>query len=179
MKEVWKDISGYEGLYQVSNTGLIKSFRKWKRAGMPDEYILKPSISSNGYCQVTLYDGKTRHKFLVHRIVATEFIDNPNNYPHINHKDENKQNNSVENLEWCTVLYNNNYGTAKFRSMITKSNPVEQYLPSGQILARYISTSIASEITGIPKAQIKSCCIGECKSSRGYIWKYAHKDSMK
>ena len=172
MKEIWKDIEGYEGLYQVSNTGLIKSFKKWKRAHQPDEYFLKPSISDNGYCQVTLYKDKKRNKFLIHRLVASAFIKNPKNYPHINHKDENKLNNNVSNLEWCTVAYNNAYGTAKLRSIISKSKQVEQYLPSGQFLARYICLSIAAELTGIPKQRIKSCCIGECSSASGYVWKY-------
>lgn len=173
MNEIWKDINGYEGLYQVSNMGNIKSFKKWKRARMPDEYILKPHISNNGYCQVTLYKDKTRHKFLVHRLVAVAFVDNPNGYPHINHKDENKLNNSSDNLEWCTVAYNNAYGTARLRSMITKSRQVEQYLPSGQFLARYVCMSVASELTGVPKHRIKSCCIGECATGSGYVWKYA------
>ena len=172
MEEVWKAIAGYEGLYQVSNCGRIKSFRHSSRVGTPDEYILKPSISNTGYCQVTLYDGKTRHKFLVHRLVAMAFIDNPNVYSYINHKDENKKNNSAENLEWCTATYNNNYGTARFRAMLTTSRPVEQRLTTGQLLARYISTSVASELTGFSKQRIKSCCIGECKTAEGYVWNY-------
>ena len=157
MQEIWKDITGYEGLYQVSNAGRIKSFRKSSRFRKPDEYILTPSVSNNGYCQVTLYDGAERHKFLVHRLVAISFIDNPNNYSFINHKDENKLNNSADNLEWCTIAYNNSYGTGRFRSIITKSKAVEQYLPDGQFLAKYVCISVASEITGIPKSNIKSC----------------------
>lgn len=173
MQEIWKDISGYEGLYQVSNAGRIKSFRKSSRFGKPNEYILTPYVANNGYCQVTLYDGIERHKFLVYRLVATAFVDNPNNYSFINHKDEDKLNNYADNLEWCTIAYNNAYGTARFRSIITKSKPVEQYLPDGQFLAKYVCISVASEITGISKSSIKSCCIGQCSSANGYIWKYS------
>lgn len=173
MIESWKDIDGYNGLYQVSDQGRIKSFRRWKRAGQPDEYILKPSLANNGYLQVTLYTGNSRRKFLVHRIVASAFVANPNNYTCINHKDENRLNNAADNLEWCTIAYNNNYGTAKFRAMITASKPVEQYLVSGQFLARYVCTAVAAEITGIPKSVIKSCCIGECNTGHGFVWRYS------
>lgn len=172
MEEKWKDIEGFEGLYQVSDQGRIKSFQQWKRAGSPREFILKPSISTTGYCQVTLYKEHQRSKFLVHRLVANAFVSNPSNFPHINHIDEDKENNRASNLEWCTAAYNNNYGTAKFRSILSKSMMVDQLLPSGQFLARYVCISVASEITGIPKSSIKSCCIGECQSGNGFVWRY-------
>ena len=172
MEEIWKDVEGFEGLYQVSNDGRIKSFKQWKRAGCPQEFILKPSISNAGYLQVTLYKDHIRSKFLVHRLVASAFVQNPSNLPHINHLDENKRNNRAENLEWCTAAYNNNYGTARFRAILSSSMMVDQYLPSGQFLARYVCIAVASEITGIPKNRIKSCCIGECLSGNGFVWKY-------
>ena len=90
MKEIWKDIAGYEGLYQISNFGKVKSFRPWNRASGEKERILKPTINANGYEQVTLYRSQTdRHKFLVHRLVAQAFIENPEHLDAVNHKDEN------------------------------------------------------------------------------------------
>ena len=95
---MWKDIKGFEGLYQISDKGEVKSLIRNK--------ILKLTQDKDGYLTVGL-KGK---KFKVHRLVAEAFIDNPNNYPCVNHKDENKKNNSVDNLEWCSIKYNINYG---------------------------------------------------------------------
>ena len=176
MNEIWKDISGYEGLYQVSNLGRVKSFQKWKRASCPEEFILSPSLSNNGYLQVTLYKQKKRKKLLVHRLVAEGFVRNPDNLPHVNHIDENTKNNRADNLEWCTPQYNNCYGTAKFRAMITTGTPVEQRLINNQLIAIYISTSIAQEITGISRKEISACLRGALDSAGGFIW-CKHKNS--
>ena len=170
MEEIWRDIAGYEGIYQVSNLGRVKSFHKWKRAACPDEYILKVDSNNKGYQQVMLYKNHTRHKVLVHRLVAMAFIPNPDNLPHINHIDENIQNNRMDNLEWCTPSYNNCYGTAKFRALITRTGAVEQRLISGQLLATYVSTAVAQEITGIKSREIAACLRGELKSAGGFIW---------
>lgn len=170
MNEIWKDIKGYENLYQVSNLGRIKSFRQWKRASCPDEFILKNTIANNGYCQVTLYKNTKRKKFLVHRLVANAFIPNPQNLPHINHKDENRTNNNADNLEWCTPLYNNCYGTARFRAMLTSGFPIEQCLINGQWLATYATTSIAAQMTGISTNEISACIRGDLHSAGGFIW---------
>ena len=172
MCEIWKDIPQFEGLYQVSNLGNIKSFRKSTKYGCQEEFILKNSVSNNGYCQVTLYTGQLRRKFLVHRLVAKAFVSNPNNLPQINHIDENPLNNRADNLEWCTAKYNNNYGTAKFRSILTKSKMVEQYLPTGEFLARYACANIAESITKNNKKMIRESCNGNCKTAGGFIWKY-------
>lgn len=172
MDETWKDIEGFEGLYQVSNLGRIKSFCKSTKYNCPDEMILKPSIANSGYCQVTLYSKPLKKKFLVHRLVATAFIPNPNNLPQINHKDENPLNNNCANLEWCTARYNNAYGTARFRAMLTKSKMVEQFLPTGEFLARYACATIAAAITGVPKNLIGDTCTGQCKTAGGFVWKY-------
>ena len=109
--EVWKDIEGYEGIYQISNTGQVKSLaRKCSGRYSNREIIKKPFVEKDGYFTVGLYkDGKYRY-CRVHRLVAIAFIPNPNNYPEVNHIDENKQNNNVENLEWCTTRYNLTYG---------------------------------------------------------------------
>ena len=106
MEEIWKDVKGYEGLYKISNFGRVWSIRR--------KLFLKPV--DKPYLRVRLYsiDG-TNKMFSVHRLVAEAFIPNPDNLPCINHKDENKMNNCIDNLEWCTAKYNSNYGTAKQR----------------------------------------------------------------
>ncbi len=172
MEELWQDIPGFEGCYQVSNLGRVKSFRKWKTAHSPDEYILKNYLSDNGYYQVTLYNGNVRKKFLVHRLVASAFIPNPDNLPHINHKDEDPSNNAASNLEWCTPLYNNRYGTAKFRTMMSRGKPVKQFLINGEWIATYRNSKIASMITNIPRQHITNCITGIIQSAGGFIWKY-------
>lgn len=101
MNEIWKDIEGYEGLYQVSNLGRVKSKRKMLKP-IEGEYK-KVGLSKNGIQQT----------YYVHRLVAKTFISNPDNYTHVNHKDENKHNNLINNLEWCTNKYNINYGNAQ------------------------------------------------------------------
>lgn len=124
MKEMWRPIKGYEGLYEISNQGRVKSLTRYcmsfgYRKTLLKEKIMKPSRSPSGYFQVGLSkNGKRRH-FFIHRLVATTFISNPNNYLCINHKDEVKTNNCVNNLEWCTTKYNNNYGTARKRAKRT------------------------------------------------------------
>ena len=110
MKEIWVDVKGYEGLYQISNIGRVKSYHYDKNGK-----ILKLQINEDGYYKVTLNKNKNKKTYSVHRLVAIHFIDNPNNYSEINHKDENKQNNNFENLEWCSRKYNVNYGTGRKR----------------------------------------------------------------
>ena len=120
--EEWRDISGYEGLYQVSSCGRVKSLRN--NQGNYREKILKQKTDKRGYKHTCLWkNGKTKY-YLVHRLVALTFIENLNNYPEVNHKDECKYNNYVENLEWCTVAYNNSYGTrlGKISKALTGEN---------------------------------------------------------
>lgn len=168
MEEIWKDIPDFEGLYQISTLGRVKSFKK------NSEFILKQYVANHGYVQVTLYGKNFKRKVLVHRLVANAFLPNPNNYPQINHIDENPLNNCVDNLEWCTAKYNNDFGTARLRASITKSEKkVEQYLPTGEFLACYVCMSVASRITGISKHKIKDCCLGHSKTGGNYVWKYA------
>lgn len=175
MKEVWKDIPNYEGLYQVSNLGRVKSFRKSTKYHCESEYILKPSLANNGYCQVTLYDNTVRHKFLVHRLVAEAFLPNPNGYPQVNHKDENPLNNAVNNLEWCTAEYNNAYGTARIRMIETTSIPVEQLTIDGRVIAIYRSARIAAEIIGVARSSL-SYAITKGSNCKGYFWRYSERD---
>lgn len=111
--EIWKDIYGYEGIYQVSNFGQVRRLCK------NDNRIIKQEIN-RGYKRVCLSYKNVKKHFLVHRLVAFAFIPNPNNYPIINHKDENKLNNNVDNLEWCTHQYNLNYNGNRERCVKTR-----------------------------------------------------------
>ena len=109
IKEVWKDIRGYEGLYQVSNLGRVKSLLR----GSTEGKILCPLEHRQGYLHVRLYKKGVYKQFSIHRLVAITYLDNPNNFLEVNHIDENKKNNRVDNLEWCTYKYNSNYGTCR------------------------------------------------------------------
>lgn len=120
--EMWKDISGYEGLYQISSTGKIKGLpRVTVQNQILKERMLVPNVLNNGYLQITLYKDGKHKSFLVHRLVANAFIPNPENLPEVNHKDENKTNCNIDNLEWCTRKYNLNYGTRNKRSAESRS----------------------------------------------------------
>jgi hypothetical protein len=114
MDEVWVDIKDYEGQYQVSNTGYVKSVKRNR--------ILK-ATNVDGYLQISLSDHGHIKKCLIHRLVAEAFIPNCNNLPYVNHRDENTMNNSVENLEWCTLLYNSNYGSRNSRISESHRHP--------------------------------------------------------
>ena len=176
MPEIWKDIQGYEGLYQISNLGNVKSF--WKdRNGK----IMKSCANKRVYYQVNLYsDSKPIKRFAVHRLVAQAFIENTKNLPQVNHIDEDKTNNRVENLEWCTAKYNMNFGTRSARGLETKklrnSKKAEisvlQFTKDGKFVNEFPSISEAARCTGINQGNICSCCKGRFKSAGGYIWKY-------
>ena len=168
MQEIWKDVAGYEGLYQVSNMGRVKSFCQSTKFHKQKEFILKPSLINSGYEVVTLYSKEKRKKFQIHRLVATAFIPNPNNLPCVNHKDENKVNNCVSNLEWCTYQYNNNYGTARIRTAETKATPIVQKTLDGKLLATYQSATIASQLLNIDYANLANWCMKGIGG--GYLW---------
>lgn len=168
--EEWRDIKGYEGLYKVSNTGKIMSLNYAKSR---QSKIRQNMITESGYARILLSNNNKNKCYFVHRLVAEAFLSNPNNYPSINHKDENKQNNNVDNLEWCTFSYNNNYGTKNQRISDTKSKVVYQYSKDGILLNWYKSAKIAEEYTGIKHNNICKCCLGRVgfKTAGGYIWK--------
>lgn len=168
--ENWKDIAGYEGLYQVSNVGRIKSLPRMKcnRQGFyrTKEKILRPGKrGKNGllYEFVALTDGKNTVVHSVHRLVASAFLDNPCDYPEVNHKDKNPLNNNVDNLEWCTRSYNIDY---------SKSKRVAQYSFEGEKIAEYRSISIAAQLTGVSRTAINNNLSGWSNTAGGYIWKY-------
>lgn len=132
-EEVWKDIPGYEGLYQVSTTGRIKALERMrKNKRFRKEYILKNHDYENGYKKITLCDNSMKTKrFFVHRLVAMTFIENPNHLPIVNHKDENPSNNNVDNLEWCTYQYNVTYGNRM--SKVSGENNKQHKLTKRQV----------------------------------------------
>lgn len=117
MIERWVDIKGYENMYQISNLGRIKSLQRETRNRngkyIIEEKIMKPMVATNGYLIACLWKNNKQKKIVIHRLVAEAFIPNHNNYNEVNHKDEDKTNNKVDNLEWCSHKYNMNYGNVK------------------------------------------------------------------
>ena len=169
--EIYKNIKGFEGLYQVSNKGNVKSLVNNK--GVAREKVLKP-VNVKGYKRVILYKNKTSKRFLVHRLVADAFLPNPHNLPCVNHKDENGENNSVENLEWCTYKYNSNYGTSIERSRKKIMKKTYQYTREYELICVYDSVKQASDATNIDHRYIASCCRGNHKTAKGFIFSYHH-----
>ena len=187
--EIWKDIPEYEGLYQVSNFGRVKSLErivlfKDNRVYVYKEQMLKQWIS-RGYPTINLHKNNIRKTFRVHCLVASAFLENPDNLPCINHKDENKQNNYVDNLEWCTHEYNMNYGTrnerisnkhkGKKRSkefIKKKQIKILQYTLDDNFIREWESIKQASEELNINSGYICNCLKGRRKQCSGFIWKY-------
>ena len=157
LNEIWKPIKGYEGLYEVSNFGrikslkrLVKSHNKWGECYIIiNEKILKTSDNKLGYLFVKLFKNNKAKTYYIHRLVAEHFIPNPNNYKEVNHKDECKTNNVVTNLEWCDRKYNVNYGnrtkrvTEKLKNKKEWSKPVIQYTLDGQFVKEWESINEA------------------------------------
>ena len=167
--EEWKPIPGYEGLYEVSNYGRVRSF-KWSSNGK----ILSPCKDGSGYCFVNLCkDGKVKPR-IIHRLVAEAFIPNPNNFPQVNHMDECKENNYFGNLEWCSPAYNISYGTRTRRMAEKNSKPVVQLDKKGNFISEFESLTEASKITDIVISSICCCCNHKpgYKLAGGFIWIY-------
>lgn len=185
MQETWRDIKEYEGLYQVSNLGKIKSLNKyWKVNNYNNiinkkEKIIKQNLDHKNYLFVHLWKNGKSKNFKVHRLVAQTFIPNPENKLTVNHKDGNKSNNSVENLEWCTqsenVIHAYKKGLAKRRTgKMNKNSKIVYQIDkeTKKIINIFYGTTEASRITGIPQSNIWRCCAGKQKYSNNYIWKY-------
>lgn len=163
--EIYKDIVGYEGLYQVSNLGNVKSLGNNKTR---KDKILKPAKHSKGYLIVCL-SKQGKHKLhKIHRLVAQAFIQNPNNYQQINHKDENPANNQVNNLEWCDCQYNINYGTRNQRVADSLCKQV-LCIETGVV---YKSIMEVEKQLGFNNSYISNACNGRCKQAYGYTWKF-------
>ena len=153
---IWKPINVYTDKYLISDTGLVKHKRTNR--------ILKPDIGKYGYARVTLYKNNREHKkFLVHRLVASVFLDNINNLPEVNHLDKNKLNNNVNNLEWCTSSENTRHARGK---------AVIMYNEDMQLIKEFSCIVEAAKYTKIDGTSISRCCLGTQKHAGDYIWRY-------
>ncbi len=172
MQEEWKGIRGYEGIYEVSSFGRIRSVSRIEKDSLGREKpvtgkILSPYILNSGYKGIRL-----RNKsFLVHRIVALAFVPNPEGKPQVNHKDENKLNNCANNLEWLTKHENEHYGTAIQRRAANQSKKVYQYSLEGKLVKIWKST-VECKKNGFNRTAIWFCCTGKHSQHKGYKWSY-------
>lgn len=184
MKEEWRPVVGFEGFYEVSNIGRVRSIavysHKYQRVITRKCPSMKALETTNdGYKRVLLCLYGVHHHCAVHRLVAMAFIPNNNNYPCINHKDENPSNNVVDNLEWCTYKYNSNYGTLpeRIRKRMNENHPlakrVEQVDLYGQVVAVYKSQREAGRNMGIRGENIGRVCNGKNHLAGGYKWRLA------
>ena len=177
--EEWKNIDGYDN-YQVSNKGKVKSlnYRKTNK-----EHLLVQTPNKKGYLCVCLWNNGICKTLQVHQLVAKAFVNNPNNYTEVNHKDECKTNNTVwvnedgsvdlekSNLEWCTHIYNMNYGSRTKRVTQALSKKVCQHTLDGKLVKIWDSASETSK-NGYNYRHVADCCRGERKTHKGFIWRY-------
>ena len=198
MKEEWRDIEGYEGYYQVSNFGRVKSLDRIQTQKRGNKYynrkyksqIIKSYLTHKGYCAIGVTKNNKHKNFAVHRLVAKAFIPNPKNKPQVNHIDGNKENNRVDNLEWNTGSENLKHAyknklklctkkhreTAKYQCKKNFNKKVLQYNLNGNFIKEWNSITDASNFYNISISSITQCCQGILKSSYKYIWKYKTTD---
>lgn len=183
--EEYRDIKGFEGLYQVSNLGNVKSLERkvWCSRGRGyyktiPEKIMKTYDNGYGYLFVYLTKDGEQEKCYIHRLVAEAFLENPENLPEVNHISEDKEDNRVSNLEWCSSKYNCNHGTRNRRIAEAMTNhpklskPVIAISKESGLILEYPSAHEASRQTGIAQSSIAECCQGKLKSCGGYYWMY-------
>lgn len=166
MKEIFKPVIGYEGLYEVSNLGRIYSFYKQK--------FIHPRSNGRGYLQVELTKDKKQKMHFIHRLVAIAFLPNPEKLPQVNHKDENKENNCIDNLEWCTSKYNMSYGTRTERAVAHYKKTVMQLDTDDNVIQIYDSVADAERMNGFNHSNIVNVCNGKHKTAYGFKWKYVN-----
>ena len=175
--ECWRWIPGFEGLYQVSTRGRVRSVDRWITYKDGSKrfirgHVLKPVRNNCGYLRVWLSrNGKGRYVF-IHRLVAETWLDNPENKPQINHLNEQKDMNDVFNLSYCTAKANVNWGTRNKRAADSQSKPVEAIDPkTGQVVFEFSSTQEAQR-KGFSQRHVSACCLGNRKHHKGYMWRY-------
>lgn len=183
-KQIWKEIPNYEGKYQVSNTGRVRSLN-YNRTGKTK--VMKQGKDKDGYKNIILHKNGKYKIYYIHRLVALAFIPNPDNLPQVNHKDEDKTNNTVWNLEWCTPEYNTNYGTRNKRTSEAnkgkskgkgknnpKAKPVLMFTLDGKFIRMFNCVVDANEYLGKDRhsTNISMCATNKSKTAWGYIWKY-------
>lgn len=183
MSEVWKPIKGYEGIYEVSSLGRVRSidrdiyqvgrWGKVMKVRQPGKMLSQQSRI--GYKRVSLCrDGGKGKWFFVHRLVAVAFVPNPDGKPYINHKDETRDNNVPDNLEWCTMAENNLYGGHVERTQsanIANRQSIEQVDASGNVVATFESIKSAARQTGIPISSVSQCLNGKLRQTHGFIFR--------
>ena len=160
--ETFVKIEGFEN-YEVSNLGKVRNIKSGR--------TLKPKLTHNGYLVHGLCENNKRKNLYLHRIIATAFIDNPRKKPQVNHIDENKLNNDLSNLEWCTARENLIHGTRTKRAAEKYSKKVIQLDLNDNVLNEFESMTQAEQETGVSRRSIGRCCNGKLKSSRGFKWR--------
>ena len=176
--EEWRDVVGYEGLYQVSNLGRVRSVDKIIKTGrgyvsrLVKGKMKKIKVHSNGYLEVNLSSNGKAKTYKIHRLVSMAFIPNPRHFKEVNHKDEDKTNNNVDNLEWCSSKYNANYGNRNKKSSLARSKSIIQYTLYGVMIAEYNSLTNAGLSVNGNAQGVFSCARGYINQYQGYIWRY-------
>lgn len=182
--EIWKDIKGYEGLYQVSSLGRVKSLKPGNRMQDPNG-VIRPQARQHGYLSVMLYrksenGARSFKQFSVHRLVAEAFVPNPNGYVEVNHIDEDKANNRADNLEWVSHQQNCVHGTlpqrkSRWSTNGKRSKAIDQYTLDGKFVAHYPSLAEAYRQTGFAQGNICRNLKRDPHYSHayGYVWKYS------